>query len=211
MKITKFDHACLLVEEGKARILIDPGAFSRGFENLAELDAILITHQHQDHLVPEHITALVAKNPAARVYADEDSARLLEKAGVAVQAVHAGDEFDVAGVPVEVFGKLHIVIHPEIPDITDVGYLIAGRLFHPGDAYTVPDRPVEILATPAGAPWLKIGEAIDYVRVVKPKVAFPIHDAVLSGVGLKLHYGLLTSMGGAGEFRVLEHGQPSEF
>jgi L-ascorbate metabolism protein UlaG (beta-lactamase superfamily) len=180
MKISKFGHACLLLEEGEARILIDPGAFSQGFEDLTELDAILITHQHQDHLVPENIEALMEANPEAKVYADEGSAKILAEAGVSAQAVHAGDELDIAGVKVEVVGKDHAVIHPKIAGIPNVGYVVASQLYYPGDSYTEPGRAIEVLALPSGAPWLKLSESADFMLAVKPKVAIPVHDAVLA-------------------------------
>jgi L-ascorbate metabolism protein UlaG (beta-lactamase superfamily) len=190
-----------MIEEGGAKLLIDPGNFSKGFEDVQGVDGILITHQHQDHLLPDNLKKVLAKNPEARIYADEESAGQLAVAGMKAQAVHEGEEFDVKGVKVEVFGKKHITVHPDIPVVADVGYLVAERLFHPGDAYTVPDKPVEILAAPAGGPWLKVEEAIDYVRAVKPKLAFPIHDAVLSPEGQRLNYWALQTYGQAGEFR----------
>lgn len=210
MRITKYGHACLLIEEGKAKFLIDPGAFSKGFEGVTGLSAVLITHQHADHLVAENIKALLAANPEAKVLADEGSVMVLSEAGVMAYAVHEGDEQTIAGVKVAVFGKDHAVIHPDIPGIPDVGYMIAERFFYPGDSYTVPGRPVEVLAAPAGAPWLKLSEAVDYVRAVKPKVAIPVHDAVLAMP--EMNYGLmkrLTADTGI-EVRVVENGQTTE-
>src|SRR6202042_3569927 len=137
MKITKYGHSCLLVEEAGAKLLIDPGDFSKGFEDLRELDAVLITQQHPDHFVIDNLKALLHKNPRAMIYADEASAALLAEAGVKARAVHEGDTFEEAGVSVAVYGREHIVIHPDIPVIPNVGYLVAERFFHPGDAYTV--------------------------------------------------------------------------
>jgi L-ascorbate metabolism protein UlaG (beta-lactamase superfamily) len=94
--------------------------------------------------------------------------------------VHAGEEFEVNGVKVGIYGSNHAVIHPSIPGIENVGYLIAGRFFYPGDNFTDPGVPVEILALPIGAPWLKVSEVIDYVMAVRPKIAIPVHDAVLA-------------------------------
>jgi L-ascorbate metabolism protein UlaG (beta-lactamase superfamily) len=210
MRITKYGHACLLVEEGEAKILMDPGAFSKGFEDVMELGAILITHSHPDHLVLENIRAVLTKNPTAKVYADEDSAKELKSAGVTVKAVRQGDAFEVSNVPVAVYGQVHAVIHPDIPDISDAGYLIGERFFYPGDAYTVPERPVEILALPIGGPWLKVEEVIDYVRAVKPKVAIAVHDAVLSPEGLKVNVGALDMLGHLGELRVVDNGTATE-
>jgi L-ascorbate metabolism protein UlaG (beta-lactamase superfamily) len=210
MRITKFGHACLLIEDGSARLLIDPGTFSSGFEDLEGLDAILITHQHQDHCLPENIKALVDRNKDTVVYADEGSAGILSEHGVAVRAVHEGESWEVAGVSVAAVGRDHAVIHPDIPGIPNVGYLIADRFFYPGDAYTNPGRPVEVLAVPAGAPWLKIAEAVDYVRQVKPKVAIPVHDAVLAMPDMPASIMKRLTDGRGIEIRVVANSQSTE-
>jgi L-ascorbate metabolism protein UlaG (beta-lactamase superfamily) len=181
MKITKFGHSCLLIEEGDARLLIDPGAFSKGFEDLRELDALLITHQHADHVTPEMLAKVRESNPGVAVYADEGTVKLFSAQGEAqIKAVHAGEEFEVKGVKVAVYGSEHAIIHPAIPGIENIGYMLAERFFYPGDNFTIPAEPVEILALPLGAPWLKVSEVIDYVLKVKPSVAIPVHDAVLA-------------------------------
>jgi L-ascorbate metabolism protein UlaG (beta-lactamase superfamily) len=202
----------MLVESRKARILIDPGAFSEGFEGLTGLDAIFITHQHPDHLVPDNIKALLGKNPRVQVCADADSAKILSDKGIEATAVHDGDKFDVAGVPVQTYGTLHAVIHPTIPDITNTGYFIDSKFFYPGDNFTDHGPQAEVLAIPAGAPWLKVSESIDYLLAMKPKVAIPVHDGVLSDNGRRIHFGALESYGSkAGvEQRVLEGGQSTE-
>jgi L-ascorbate metabolism protein UlaG (beta-lactamase superfamily) len=111
-----------------------------------------------------------------------------------------------------VAGRDHAVIHPDVPVVPNVGFLLGGRLFHPGDAFTVPGRPVELLAVPAGAPWLKLSEAVDYLRRVAPKVAFPVHEKVLSDAGRSIHYRQLGQLGSRGgtSFQVLDDGHPVE-
>ncbi|MBN2622538.1 MAG: MBL fold metallo-hydrolase [Acidimicrobiales bacterium] len=209
MRLTKYGHSCLLVEEGPARLLLDPGTLSGGFEELEGLTAVLVTHQHADHLDLQRLRTLLDRNPGARVLCDEGSAEQLAAAGAAVEVVHDGEELDVGGVAVRVSGRDHAVIHPDIPVVPNVGYLVGGRLFHPGDSFTPPGRPVEVLAVPAGAPWLKVSEPIDYLRQVRPKVAVPVHELVLSQAGKAIHYRQLEQLGGA-TLRVLDDGAPVE-
>jgi L-ascorbate metabolism protein UlaG (beta-lactamase superfamily) len=209
MRLTKYGHSCLLVEEGQARLLLDPGTLSGGFEELEGLTAVLVTHQHADHLDVQRLRGLLDRNPGARVLCDQGSAEQLAAAGAAVEVVHHGDELDVGGVAVRASGRDHAVIHPDIPVVPNVGYLLGGRLFHPGDAFTPPGQPVEVLAVPAGAPWLKVAEPIDYLRQVRPQVAVPVHELVLSQAGKAIHYRQLEQLGGAA-LRVLDDGAPVE-
>ena len=209
MRLTKYGHSCLLVEEGPARLLLDPGTLSGGFEELEGLTAVLVTHQHADHLDLQRLRTLLDRNPGVRVVSDEGSAEQLAAAGAAVEVVHDGEELDVGGVAVRVSGRDHAVIHPDIPVVPNVGYLVGGRLFHTGDAFTSPGRPVEVLAVPAGAPWLKVSEPIDYLRQVRPAVAVPVHELVLSQAGKAIHYRQLEQLGGA-TLRVLDDGAPVE-
>jgi L-ascorbate metabolism protein UlaG (beta-lactamase superfamily) len=192
MRLTKLGHSCLLVEEGGARLLLDPGTLSGGFEELEGLTAVLFTHQHADHLDQARLRGLLDRNPRARVISDQ--------------------ELDVGGVGVRVAGRDHAVIHPDIPVVPNVGYLVGGRLFHPGDAFTEPGQPVEVLAVPAAAPWLKLSEPIDYLRAVRPKVAVPVHDMVLSEAGRSIHYRQLEQLGAKGgtSLRSLDDGAATD-
>jgi L-ascorbate metabolism protein UlaG (beta-lactamase superfamily) len=212
MRVTKFGHSCLLVEQVGAegtRLLVDPGGYSRGFERLRGLAAVLITHQHPDHVDVDRLTELLARNPDALCVADEETADQLHAAGISVRPVHPDDELAFAGVPVRVLGGRHAVIHPDIPQISNVGYVIAGRLLHPGDALTVPDVAVDVLCLPTAAPWLKAAEAVDYLRSVRPRLALPIHEAALARP--QLYYRLFEQLAPDGtEIRVIDGGTPTE-
>ncbi|AZI59060.1 MBL fold metallo-hydrolase [Nakamurella antarctica] len=192
MKITKFGHSCLLVETGNARILTDPGAFSTGFGAVGSLDAVLITHLHADHLDLSRISALLAANPLAVMYADPGSVTSLAEIGITAAGVHAGDVLEIGDVTVEVFGDIHAVIHHDLPNVENRGYLIAGRLYLPGDSLSVPANPVEILALPTMAPWMAVKESIEFLRTVDPTVAIPIHEAMLASTDIV--YGLLQKL-----------------
>lgn len=205
MHLTKLGHACLHIEDDDASVLIDPGTFSSGFEELRGLSAILITHQHFDHLDMDRIGSLVEANPQALVVADQDTAAQLDERGIRTQVARAGDAFDAGGLSVRVFGEQHAMIHADIPVIPNVGYLVGDTVFHPGDSFTVPDVPVPVLGLPTGAPWLKAGEAVDFLRAVAPQVAVPIHDRTLAMP--QMEYGRFESLAPADtEIRVLTDG-----
>jgi L-ascorbate metabolism protein UlaG (beta-lactamase superfamily) len=205
VQVQKFGHSCLLVTEDDARVLIDPGTLSRGFESLRELTAVLVTHQHGDHVDPDRLRPLLEANPQARLYAD--AATAAQFADVTPVVASEGEHFDVGGLAVEVLGRDHAVIHPDIPIVPNVGYLLGGRLFHPGDALTVPSRRIEVLAIPAAAPWMKLSETVDYLRAVAPRTAIPIHDGV-SAVPEAL-YGHLARLGPEDtNLRVIDDGEP---
>ncbi len=209
MRLTKLGHACLHIQDEDASVLIDPGAFSSGFEELRGLSAILVTHQHADHLDMDRISALVEANPQALVVADHESAAQLGERGITAQTARAGDVLDADGLPVRVFGEQHAIIHRDIPVIANVGYLVGNTVFHPGDAFTVPDVAVPILGLPAGAPWLKAGEAIDFLRAVAPEVAVPIHDRTLAMP--QMEYRRFESLAPADtEIRVLTDGESTD-
>jgi L-ascorbate metabolism protein UlaG (beta-lactamase superfamily) len=196
MKLTHFGHSCLLADFGHTSVLFDPGTFSHGFEGIGGLSAILITHQHPDHADTGRLPALVEANPDAALYADPQTAAQL---GAPWQAVHVGDDVSVGGLTVRGVGGRHAVIHPEIPVIDNISYLLddgdhRARIMHPGDALFVPDEPVEVLATPASAPWMKVAEAVDYLRAVAPLSAVPIHQGIIAPEPRGIYYGRLTEM-----------------
>ena len=183
MKITRFGHSCVLVEDSHGRVLLDPGMFSSGFEDLRGLTGGLITHQHPDHLDVERVTRLLEANPDATLVTDEGS-----RLDVPQTVVHAGDTLEL-GLSVSVHGSQHAVIHDDIPRVPNVGYLVGGRFFTPGDALTVPDADVEVLGLPTDAPWLKLSESVQLLRDIKPARAFPVHDGVLAPAARGIWYG----------------------
>src|SRR6202012_4264121 len=173
MQLTHFGHSCLLAEFDHTSVLFDPGTFAHGFEGITGLTAILITHQKPDHVPPARLPALIEATPDAALYPDSQTAAQLD---APFQTVHAGDELTVGELTIRALGGNHAVFHPEIPVIENLSYLIGdadhrARLMHPGDALFVPDEPVDVLAAPAAAPWMKISEAIEYLRGGAPRRA----------------------------------------
>lgn len=196
VKLTKHEHACVVLEKDGASFVIDPGSFSPGAaEIIAGAEAILITHEHMDHVNEVAISEALKDRPGLRLYAppalSDTFAAYLDQ----FTAVAAGDELAVAGFSVSVHGTTHAVIHPDIPTIANVGYLIDGSVYHPGDAFHVPAAPVSTLLLPTSGPWMKLGEAADYVRAVRPRQIVQIHELLLSDVGLYLASSLLGEQG----------------
>jgi L-ascorbate metabolism protein UlaG (beta-lactamase superfamily) len=197
MQLTHFGHACVLVETGSSRLLIDPGVYSHGFEALTDLDGILFTHQHPDHLDIDRLPALVAGNPTAGLIVDPGSAPVVTDRGLEPQVTRTGETVTVGGAQVHVVGGEHGVIHVDIPVIPNLGYVVDdGAFYHPGDSFSAPDHDVDVLGLPSGAPWLKVSEAVDFFRAVSPRVAVPIHAAALS-MPEKI-YGMFESLAPAG-------------
>jgi L-ascorbate metabolism protein UlaG (beta-lactamase superfamily) len=193
MELTKFGHASVVLERDGRRLVLDPGSFTDA-SALDGAEAVLITHEHVDHFLEDRIRAALAEVPGLEVWTNPTVAAALEGHGARVHAVGHGDVFTAAGFDVKVFGEWHAVIHPDIPVVRNVGFLVDDAVFHPGDALTTPDVPVDTLLVPAHAPWSRIADLIDYVREVKPGRAIGVHDALLSELGL----GLVTRLLGDG-------------
>ncbi|MEU8798566.1 MBL fold metallo-hydrolase [Spirillospora sp. NPDC048819] len=212
MKITHFGHACVLFEAPGARLLFDPGAYASGFEELRDLDAILFTHEHPDHLDTERLPALLNANPDVQVITNPGGGERLREAGVNHHTVNPGDTVEAGESTVKVLGGDHAVIHRDLPCLGNNGYLVTDLLLHPGDAFVVPDDAVRVLLLPAGGPWMKVSESIDYLRSVAPQAAVPIHQAGLADVHQQLHYQLFRGLAPSGtEIHVLDHGVTTDF
>ncbi|MFI6421722.1 MBL fold metallo-hydrolase [Streptomyces sp. NPDC050842] len=202
MKLTKKSHACVRLEKDGRTLVLDPGNFTEEDAALGA-DALLVTHEHPDHFDESRLRAALEANPAAEIWTLRSVADRLSAAFPGrVNTVGHGDTFTAAGFDVQVHGELHAVIHPDIPRITNVGFLVDGAVFHPGDALTVPDHPVDTLLLPVMAPWNKISEVIDYVREVKPRRAYDIHDALLTDLARPIYDRQIGALGGTDHSRL---------
>ncbi|MFE9412240.1 MBL fold metallo-hydrolase [Streptomyces sp. NPDC006704] len=202
LKLTKKSHACVRLHKDGRTLVIDPGAFSER-DAAVGADAILVTHEHPDHFDEERLRAGLEANPGAEIWTLRSVAGKISGAFPGrVHTVGHGDAFEAAGFDLQVHGELHAVIHPDIPRITNIGFLVDGSLFHPGDALTVPEHPVDTLMLPVMAPWNKISEVIEYVREVKPRRAIDIHDALLTDLARPIYDSQIGSLGGAEHTRL---------
>ena len=184
MELTKHAHACVTLDKGDGHLLVDPGTFSlNAAELIAAASTILITHEHFDHFDEAAIAAALEARPELRVYGPSAVvSRWRDRVGQ-VTSVGDGDRFEAVGFEVTVFGDLHAPIHPDIPQVENVGFLIDGRVYHPGDSYYVPPVLVTTLLLPTSGPWTSFGKAVDFVREVGPEHAVQIHEIMLSDIG----------------------------
>ncbi|MEV5703844.1 MBL fold metallo-hydrolase [Actinoallomurus sp. NPDC052274] len=184
MKLTKLGHACVRLRKDDRAIVIDPGVYTPEADALDGADAILITHEHPDHLDADRLHRAQAERPGLRIFANRAVAEQFPD--LRIQQVGHEDRFSVAGFDVQVYGDLHAAGHPDVPQVANSGFLVDGEVFHPGDSLTVPARRVPTLLTPCDAPWLKGAEMVAYLREVAPVRAYSIHDAYVSELGMEV-------------------------
>lgn len=193
--LTKFGHACIRLERSGRRLVVDPGTFTDVPAALEGAEHILVTHEHADHLDTQPVLAYLAAHPEVTVRAPAAPAAALAAAAVEagldgdrIITAGAGESFMVAGFAVRTVGGQHAVIHPQIPVVANIGYVVDETVYHPGDSYMVPAGPVpHTVLVPLSAPWSKLAEMLDFITALRASQVIPVHDGLLNARGLGMY------------------------
>jgi L-ascorbate metabolism protein UlaG (beta-lactamase superfamily) len=184
MKLTKHGHACFTLEKDGHLLVIDPGSFTKDFTPSDKIAGVVITHEHGDHFDPDMLARIYDKNPNSLLISTQEVVDKMPDHSS--HLVKPGETLNVGPFDLEFFGGKHAIIHDTLPIIDNFGVLIDDEVYFPGDSFTLLNRPVDVLALPVSAPWLKISETMDFFATVKPLLAFPTHDAILSDFGKQI-------------------------
>jgi L-ascorbate metabolism protein UlaG (beta-lactamase superfamily) len=196
MRITKFTHSCVRFDHDGRTLVVDPGVWSEPGA-LIGADAVLVTHEHVDHVDVLRLAGL-----GVPVFAPAEARIDTLGLDLRVTPVSAGQTFDAGGFSVRAFGGRHATVIDGQPDCANLGYLVEESAYHPGDSLFVPDSPVHTLFVPLQASWLKTAEAIGFVRAVRPEVTVPIHEGQVNERGLSALDGRMVESAGHGYRRL---------
>ena len=180
MQVTKYEHACLDITEGSSRLIICPGVFTTSLIDFTNITAVVITHVHGDHLDPSKIDKIIDNNPDLNIYTTKEASKEIK---TNAKIVKNGQEVEVGDFKLSFYGEMHAEIDPQTPLVENVGVLVNNKLYYPGDSFTECPKPFKILAIPASAPWLRVGQAIPLIENSECKQVFPTHNALLSDIG----------------------------
>lgn len=180
MKIKKLGHCCLVVETNNKRIMTDPGSYTVAEQEMERnIDIVLITHEHHDHLHIESLKKILLNNPEVKIITNNSVGKLLDVENIKYEILENKIAREILGIELEPHDCKHEEIFEEFGQVENTGFFIDKRLFYPGDAFYNPGKSVEILALPVAGPWAKVKDAMNYVLEVKPKICFPVHDGML--------------------------------
>jgi L-ascorbate metabolism protein UlaG (beta-lactamase superfamily) len=211
MRITKYGHCCILLEIDGVKILTDPGSYTTEQNAVTGLDAVLITHSHQDHYHAESIPKIKENNPTAVFVTNAEVGQHLAKENIEFAKVGEGESTEIKGVLVEGFGKDHAPIYGTVGLVENTAYRIGEKFYFPGDNFHLPNKPVEVLALPIAGPWMKISEAVDFAKAIGAKHAFGVHDRIIMPNSRGFIGILMTNLLQNTAYQVIPDGETIEF
>ena len=146
--------------------------------NIEDINIILITHEHNDHLHIDSLREVLDNNQNALVITNTSVGKVLDQSNIKYKIVEEGEKFEIEGINIIAFGSTHAEIYNDFGKVQNTGYMI-DNLCYAGDSFSYPDKNVDILALPVAGPWMKMKDAIEYAKNIRPRVCFPVHDAIM--------------------------------
>lgn len=218
MHLTFHGHACVRLDTDRTRIVIDPGTFADAASALRGASAVLITHEHPDHVDAGAVADAMAAHAELQVWGTPGAVDALVDAGAPSERLHgveAGEELTLGEAQVRVGGGRHAVIHPRLDQIANRTYTVdlgGAVVHHPGDSFDEPQGAVDVLCLPVSGPWLRIAETIDVTLRTDARWVVPVHDALLSELGHQVTARWLDAsrLGGTYTYRRLSLGESLE-
>lgn len=187
MQVQTFGHSCFCVSRDGQSLLVDPGVWSHDVAAAEDLAGIIITHQHPDHCDPALLADIIAKYPSATVLVPQHfDVQLPGDVTPHYLRAQPGETHHIGVFQIETSGGEHAPIDQSVVTPENLAVYIDQSLYYPGDSFVLPSGPVDVLALPVAAPWMRISQALDFLRQVRPARAFPVHDAILSPAGKEL-------------------------
>lgn len=206
MKLTKYEHSCVVLEQEGNKLVIDPGIYSTSFTDFSNIVGVVVTHKHSDHFDMAKLRAIKSLNNNVEILSTMDVAH--DSLELSTRPVQAGYTTTIGPFTLEFFGGDHELYK----GIQNIAVLVNGNYFHPGDSYTLPQKQIKVLGAPASAPWLRVAEASDFITNAKARVVIPIHNALLSEIGESIHYRILgeAAQKVGSEYKILKPGESIE-
>ncbi len=176
MRITKYPQSTLLIGENGTRILIDPGSFTLEkypVDHFGALNAVLITHQHFDHL---YIPAIKAwYDLGVRIFGNRDVAEVLKREGLEIDKVANRISFKINNIELTPIDLPHCRMIDGSPGPPNTGFIINGIFFHPGDGIEPAGEKVDNAAIPIAGPTIDYNKAWKLAESLEAKKIIPIH------------------------------------
>lgn len=206
MKITKYGHACLLLEKDDTRLLIDPGSFTELPNDLPEVDFIIVTEEHYDHFNVDNLKR-VASIKSSPIYTTAIVAENLKGTGLSVHTVSGNLTVDLGPYHVLFSENDHAVVYKKSP-CKSLSITINDDVYYPSDTFQTTNKKIKVLALPTSGPWFKVSECIDFVNAIDSKMVIATHNALNSEIGNKVTHNFIVN--NLGEDRKFIHLEDNE-
>ena len=187
MKITKYEHACLLINKGGIGLLIDPGSYTKLPAKLEGISTIVITHEHFDHLNIPNLRKVLEQNPKAEIFSTKHVTATLKEEGISCQPVEGKLATNSGGFELHFEEVDHSIIYEASP-CRNLSVGVGDFLYYPGDSFVGNGRKYELLALPASGPWFNMAKAIDLAKSFDARHVFATHDIHASERGYDSFY-----------------------